>query len=177
MQEKIQSVRVHKAVDSIELGLWRRMLFDQNDLVLTKGIRRVRVSEDSVILKERIYCSRSPPPPRPSLHSLQSKKQNEFGCKFQRPASGRERELCCLLNFKRWSLLAVCFFEEVHSQTENPGSGLFSLYLSPLIPALIHPFHLSEGQEAPQATRQHPEVQWFTCFPFLPLPSHFLLFF
>ena len=29
MQEKIQNVGVHKAVSSIELGLLRRMLFDQ----------------------------------------------------------------------------------------------------------------------------------------------------
>ena len=29
MQEKIRSVEVHKAIRSIELGLYRRVLFDQ----------------------------------------------------------------------------------------------------------------------------------------------------
>ena len=45
MKEKIRSVGVHKAVNSIELGLGRKML-RPNDLLSTKGIWRVRVSED-----------------------------------------------------------------------------------------------------------------------------------
>ena len=36
MQEKIRSVRVHKAVNSIELGLWRRMPFAQMTLLWRK---------------------------------------------------------------------------------------------------------------------------------------------
>ena len=46
MQDKIGSVGLHKAVSSIELGLQRRTLFHQNDLVFMKGIQGVRVSED-----------------------------------------------------------------------------------------------------------------------------------
>ena len=45
MQDQIWSVGVHRAVSSSELGIVKENAFSPNDLVLTKGILRVRISE------------------------------------------------------------------------------------------------------------------------------------
>ena len=93
------------------------------------------------------------------------------------PRRERGRKIRLVVNFKSYAVPLLFAFPRRALWNGKSRKRLVQPLFVSLYPCPHPPFHLYGGQRELQATRQHGEVQLFTCFPFLLVSSCFGSFF